>query len=44
MSWERIKLRDLEKAFHGVFNPELLYGLRYFSKRKPPSLGALAGG
>ena len=28
MSWDKIKLRDLEKAFHGAFNPESLYGLQ----------------
>jgi hypothetical protein len=26
MNWNKIKLRDLEKAFSGIFNPESLYG------------------
>lgn len=30
MSWDRVKLRDLEKVFNGVFNPESLYGLQAF--------------
>jgi hypothetical protein len=26
MSWDKIKLRDLEKAFYEIFKPEELYG------------------
>jgi hypothetical protein len=26
MSWNKIKLRDLEKVFNIIFNPESLYG------------------
>jgi hypothetical protein len=26
MSWNKIKLRDLEKVFNRIFNPESLYG------------------
>jgi hypothetical protein len=26
MNWSDIKLRDLEKVFDDIFNPELLYG------------------
>jgi len=26
MNWDKIKLRDLEKEFSRVFNPESLYG------------------
>ena len=26
MSWNKIKLRDLEKVFYTIFNPEILYG------------------
>jgi hypothetical protein len=26
MKWNEIKLKDLEKVFNEIFNPELLYG------------------
>ena len=26
MNWNKIKLRDLEKVFNTIFNPESLYG------------------
>jgi hypothetical protein len=26
MNWDKIKLRDLEKVFNTIFNPESLYG------------------
>lgn len=26
MNWSNIKVRDLEKVFDDIFNPELLYG------------------
>ena len=26
ISWTKIKLKDLEKVFYEIFNPELLYG------------------
>jgi hypothetical protein len=26
MNWKKIKLRDLEKEFNEIFNPESLYG------------------
>jgi hypothetical protein len=28
MSWNKIKLKDLEKVFNQIFNPESLYGLQ----------------
>lgn len=28
MNWSNIELRDLEKVFNQVFNPEVLYGVQ----------------
>ena len=28
MNWDKIKLKDLEKVFNRIFNPESLYGLQ----------------
>jgi hypothetical protein len=28
MNWSNIKVRDLEKVFNDIFNPEVLYGIQ----------------